>query len=253
MKRIIALLLALSLMLGCAALGEDAKKKIIVGTNAEFAPFEYFNDDGVIDGFDADLMDMIMTLLGYEYEIVSMDFDSLLPALASGQIDLAIAAMTIDETRKENALFSDPYFDASQKIVVPVGSDILDETGLNGKKIGVQLGTTGDIYATEIAPDATIERYAKALDAIIDLANGRLDAVVTDAEPAKAYAAPYDNIVVLDKILSDESYGIAAALESTELIAEVNAALAAIFELGYYDELYLYWFGEEEDVPEDEV
>lgn len=246
MKKLLALLIALSLMLCASSIGEEAKPKLIVGTNAEFAPYEFFNDAGEIDGFDIDLIDMILTLLGYEYEIISIDFDALLPTLASGQIDIAIAAMTIKAEAQEYALFSDPYFDASQKIVVPVGSDIVDETGLNGKRVGVQLGTTGDLYVTDIAPDGSIERYNKVLDAVIDLAAGRLDAVVVDAEPAKAYSAPYDNLVVLDRVLSDESYGIAVNLGNDELVAEINMALAALFDGGYYEALYIHWFGDED-------
>ena len=220
-------------------------KKVVVGTNAEFAPFEYFNEAGEIDGFDADLIEMIMTALGYEFEIISIDFDALLPALESGRIDLAIAAMTITEERLENALFSAPYFNASQKIIVKADSEVATFSELNGKKIGVQMGTTGDLYVTENLADATVERYNKALDAVIDLVAGRLDAVVTDAEPAKVYAAPYAELKILDENVSEEMYGIAAALGNEELIAAVDSALATIMEGGYYDALYEMWFGEE--------
>ncbi|MBQ4157995.1 MAG: basic amino acid ABC transporter substrate-binding protein [Clostridia bacterium] len=249
MKKVFAMLVALILALGCVSFAEVAEEnanKIVIGTNAEFAPFEYFNEEGEIDGFDADLMEMIMTVLGYDFEIISIDFDALLPALESGRIDLSIAAMTITEERLENALFSAPYFNASQKIIVGVDSEVSTFSELNGKKIGVQMGTTGDLYVTENLPEATVERYNKALDAVIDLVAGRLDAVVTDAEPAKVYAAPYAELKILDENVSEEMYGIAAALGNEELIAQVDAALAAIIEGGYYDALYQMWFGEEE-------
>ncbi len=249
MKKLFAMLVALVLALGCvsfAEVAEEAANKIVIGTNAEFAPFEYFNEEGEIDGFDADLMEMIMTVLGYDYEIISIDFDALLPALESGRIDLSIAAMTITEERLENALFSAPYFNASQKIIVNVNSAVTTFSELNGLKIGVQMGTTGDLYVTENLPEAQVERYNKALDAVIDLVAGRLDAVVTDAEPAKVYAAPYAELKILDENVSEEMYGIAAALGNEALIAEVDVALAAIIEAGYYDALYQMWFGEEE-------
>ncbi|MBQ9856167.1 MAG: basic amino acid ABC transporter substrate-binding protein [Clostridia bacterium] len=249
MKKVFAMLVALILALGCVSFAEVAEEnanKIVIGTNAEFAPFEYFNEEGEIDGFDADLIEMIMTVLGYDFEIISIDFDALLPALESGRIDLSIAAMTITEERLENALFSAPYFNASQKIIVKADSEVSIFSELNGKKIGVQMGTTGDLYVTENLPEATVERYNKALDAVIDLVAGRLDAVVTDAEPAKVYAAPYAELKILDENVSEEMYGIAAALGNEELIAQVDAALAAIIEGGYYDALYQMWFGEEE-------
>ena len=248
MKKLFAMLVALVLALGCVSFAETAEEtanKIVIGTNAEFAPFEYFNEEGEIDGFDADLMEMIMGYLELEYEIISIDFDALLPALESGRIDLAIAAMTITEERLENALFSAPYFNASQKIIVKADSGIASFEELNGKKIGVQLGTTGDLYVTENLAEATVERYNKALDAVIDLVAGRLDAVVTDAEPAKVYAAPYEDLKILEENVSAELYGIAAALESEALIADVDSALAYIMEGGYYDALYEMWFGEE--------
>jgi len=249
MKKLFAMLVALILALGCVSFAETAEEtanKIVIGTNAEFAPFEYFNEDGEIDGFDADLIEMIMTVLGYDFEIISIDFDALLPALESGRIDLSIAAMTITEERLENALFSTPYFNASQKIIVKTDSAVTTFSELDGLKIGVQMGTTGDLYVTENLPAASVERYNKALDAVIDLVAGRLDAVVTDAEPAKVYAAPYQELKILDENVSEEMYGIAAALESEELIAQVNVALNAIIEGGYYDALYEMWFGEEE-------
>lgn len=255
MKKVFALLLALAMALSCAAFAETAEtpaaKKIVVGTNAEFAPFEYFNEDGEIDGFDADLIELIMTVLEYDYEIISIDFDALLPALASGQIDLAIAAMTINATRLENALFSVPYFNASQKIIVKTDSAIAGLADLEGKKIGVQLGTTGDLYVTEKVPGAEVVRYTKALDAVNDLDAGRLDAVVTDAEPSKVYVAPFETLKILDDDLSEEKYGIAAALGNDELIAEVDAALLALMEAGYYDELYAIWFPVEEAATEE--
>ena len=251
MKKLLAMLVALVLALGCVSFAETKEEtadKIVIGTNAEFAPFEYFNEEGEIDGFDADLIEMIMTVLGYDFEIISIDFDALLPALESGRIDLAIAAMTITEERLENALFSAPYFNASQKIIVKADSAVATFSELNGLKIGVQMGTTGDLYVTENLPEASVERYNKALDAVIDLVAGRLDAVVTDAEPAKVYAAPYEELKVLEENVSEEMYGIAAALGNEELIDQVDAALAAIIEGGYYDALYEMWFGEEETV-----
>ncbi|MBQ3079433.1 MAG: basic amino acid ABC transporter substrate-binding protein [Clostridia bacterium] len=247
MKKFAAFILALVMALGCISFAETAEEeKIVVGTNAEFAPFEYVDENGEIAGFDAELIEMIMTVLGYEYEMISIDFDALLPALESGKIDLAIAAMTITEERLENALFSAPYFNASQKIIVNADSGIDGLEALAGKKIGVQLGTTGDLYVTENVEGAEVVRYTKALDAVIDLDAGRLDAVVTDAEPSKVYVAPYENLKILDENLSEEMYGIAAAFGSEELIAQVDIALAALVEGGYYDQLYAYWFGEAE-------
>ncbi len=250
MKKLFALVIALMMTLSFVSFAEtEATEKIVIGTNAEFEPFEYVMN-GEIVGFDAELIEYIMTLLGYDFEIISIDFDALLPALQSGKIDLSIAAMTITEERLENVLFSAPYFNASQKIVAKADGAVASEADLAGKKIGVQLGTTGDLYVSENIEGAEVIRYPKALDAIVDLDAGRLDAVVTDAEPAKSYASPYESLVILADDLSEEKYGIAAAFGNEDLIAEVDVALAALEESGLLAELYEKWFGEEEAAEE---
>lgn len=235
MKKMIALVLSVLFVLGCTACAE----MLSVGTNPEFAPFEYVGDDGAITGIDADIIQAIAVELGYEgAEIQAMDFDALIPALVSGKIDCCIAGMTITEERKQSVLFSDPYYNAGQVIIVPAeNASVASAADLGGKKIGVQLGTTGDLYVTETYPDADVQRFTKAVDAVVDVANGRLDAVVLDAAPAKVYSGNTAGTAILDEVLSDEQYGIAMRLEDTELQANINAALAKLTEDGTIGEI----------------
>jgi len=223
----------------------EGANKIIVGTNAEFPPFEYIADDGSFAGFDMDLISAIMKGIGVEYEIQTMDFDALLPSLASGKIHVSIAALTIQEDRQENAFFSDPYFHATQKIIVKADNGaILSEADLEGKKVGVQLGTTGDLYISDLADyDATVERYAKALDAVMDLSNGRLDAVIVDEGVSDYFAASIQGLKILDEVLSDEYYGIAMKLGEDAFMAKINEQLAKLVDDGTYDALYAKHFG----------
>mgnify|MGYP000847347849 FL=1 len=122
---------------------------LVMGTNATFKPFEY-KEGGQVVGFDIDLAREIAKDLGAELKIEDMSFDGLLPALEGGRIDIAVAGMSVTEERAKNALFSEPYYQATQRIIVPEDSKIFNKSGLIGKKIGVQLGTTGDILASEI-------------------------------------------------------------------------------------------------------
>ncbi|MGI6690321.1 MAG: basic amino acid ABC transporter substrate-binding protein [Clostridiales bacterium] len=235
MKKIVVFLL-MAAMLTSAATG--LAEKLTVGTNAEFPPFEYIGDDGTIQGFDADLIAAILDDAGYEHEMVTMDFDALPAALQSGQIDIAIAAMTIREEKKNYVLFSDSYFNASQKLVVLEGSAIMSEADITpDMKIGVQLGTTGDVYVTDNIK-CEVVRFTKALDAMLDMKNGRLDAVMVDAAPSEYFAAAIGGLTVLDENLSDEQYGIAVKLGNDALMDIINQGLAKLVEDGTYDKIY---------------
>ena len=170
MKKLMA---ALVVMIMMASITGALAEKVVVGTNAEFPPFEFFADDGSIQGFDAELISAILALDGTEFELISMEFDALPASLAAGQIDIAIAGMTISEEKAKSVLFTNPYFNATQKLIVLADSPIQMEADLKpGMKVGVQLGTTGDIYVTDNLPDVICERYNKALDAVMDMKQG---------------------------------------------------------------------------------
>ena len=240
MKKLFVLFLSLCMVLAASGALADSVK---VGTNAEFPPFEFIADDGSIQGFDIELISAILDLAGIEYSVESMEFDALPAALEAGQIDIAIAGMTISEEKSKSVLFSEPYFSATQKIIVPAESAInMVEDIKAGMKIGVQLGTTGDIYVTDSMEGIVCERYSKALDAIMDMKNGRLDAVMVDSAPASVFAGEIEGLKVLEEKLSDEQYGVAVKLENTELMEKINAGLASLKENGKFDELYVKYF-----------
>jgi arginine/lysine/histidine transporter system substrate-binding protein len=235
-SRILLVALALVLTLTMTGLAEDTE--LVVGTNAEFAPFEFVGDDGQPTGIDMDLMGAIGEKIGMTIKIENMSFDALIPSLTSGKIEAAISGMTITEERKQSVLFSDPYYQASQKIIVKADSAIKVEADLAGKHIGVQMGTTGDLYVTDNVKDATVERFDKGMDAVQDLLSGRLDAVVIDEEPANVFVSQAQGLIVLPDRLSDEAYGIALPLGQDELLAKINTALAALKTEGKLDEIY---------------
>ena len=154
-----------------------AEGTLVMATNAYFEPYEYYEGDQIV-GIDAEMAAAVAEKLGMELQIEDMEFESIIPAINSGKADIGVAGMTVTEDRLVNVNFSDPYTTATQVIIVQEGSEIAGNDDLAGKTIGVQLGTTGDIFAEDVE-GATIERYNKGMDAVQALANGIIDAVMS--------------------------------------------------------------------------
>ena len=269
MKQIRKILLLLTLIIyvllkGCGSGTKDTdnnKETITVGTNAEFAPFEYINDDGEVDGFDIALIKAIGEEEGFNVEISNMEFKSLTASIKSGSIDCAIAGMTITEERLQAVDFSDSYYLASQSIIVPKDSTITTLDDLNGKKIATQEGTTGDIMAT-IAddneyltdPNTIDKRFKKGSDAILELKNGGVDAVLIDTSPARNFVNKNKSTLKLIENVGNETenYGIAVSKGDNELLEKINDGLQKVKDNGTYDELVdKYINGEMTDASDD--
>lgn len=211
--------------------------KLIMVTNAEFPPYE-FHEGGDIVGIDADIARAIADELGMELEIEDIAFDSIIPELTSGKADFAMAGMTVNETRKQSVDFSDTYAKASQKVIVKNDSDITTPDDLRGKIVGVQLGTTGDIFVSDLEADGTtVERYNKGFEAIQALSQGKIDAVVIDGEPAKVFVEQTEGLKILDESFTDEEYAVAVKKGNTELLDKINGALKNLNESGKLDEI----------------
>jgi len=218
---------------------------ITVGINAEYPPFEVVDDAGDIIGFDADLMTAIAEAAGFEFEFVNTRWDGIFVALASGEFDAVISAATITAERAETVDFSDPYFNAGQSITFRADTtDIAGPDDLAGRKVGVQLGTTGDIWLTE-ETQAEVVRYDENTLAFQALAAGDVDAAVADSPTAAEIvrANPEMMLKVLPEAYTDELYGIAVSKDRPEVLAALNEGLAAVRASGEYDEIYDKWFG----------
>lgn len=212
---------------------------LTVGTNAEFPPFEYVDDNGEPDGFDMALVKAIGEKLGVEVVIENMEFASLVSSIGS-KIDIAAAGMTVTDERKASVDFSNSYYEAVQYVILPADSEIAEAADLEGKTIGVQLGTTGDIIAGEIA-GSTVSQYNKAVDAVNDLINGRVDCVIVDKNPALVFESKFEGqVVAVDGAqfgFETEEYAIALPKGDTVLADQINAALEEIKADGTFDEL----------------
>ena len=222
--------LAAVMTLSIAGCGEEKKTTLVMATNAEFPPYEYREGDQIV-GIDAEIAQAIADDLGLELVIEDMAFDSLIAAVQSGKADMVLAGMTVREDRLENVNFSDPYTLTAQVVIVKDGYAIASPADLAGKKVGVQLGTTGDIYAEDIE-NVTVERFNKGFEAVQSLLQDKVDAVIIDREPAKVFVSENEGLIILDEEYTIEEYAIAIAKENTELLEQVNASLAKLKDSG---------------------
>lgn len=206
-----------------------------MATNAAFPPYEMVEGTEIV-GIDAEIAKLIADDLGKELVIEDMAFDSIIAAVQTGKADIAMAGLTITEDRKQNINFSDPYTEAAQVIIVKTDSSVKSPEDLIGKTIGVQIGTTGDIYAADIE-DATIERYSKYFEAINALSQDKIDAVIVDREPAKVFVNDNEQLRLIDEEFTVEEYAIGVSKENTELLDQINASLKKLKESGKIDEI----------------
>ena len=231
MKKLIALILALVVCLTMAACGskgkslEDIQKagKLVVATSPDFPPFEYLDGDKVV-GIEVEILQMIADELGVQLVIEQMDFDSVLPGVQSGKYDVGMSGITITDKRKKNADFTQPYFLASQAIVVLADSNISGKADLAGKKISVQTGTTADEYCR--GEGYEVFAYQANNDACSALTSGKVDAWVVDNEVALDLSAQTNGATkVLNEAMTSEPYGFAFAKGSTTLVAKIDELL----------------------------
>ena len=218
---------------------------LVMGTNAQFPPYEFRDENNEVAGIDADIAAAIADKLGMELEITDMAFDSLIPALDGGTIDIILAGMTVTPEREESVNFTDSYATGVQVIIVPEDSDIApteQEDGtmavdLTGKLIGVQAGTTGDMYCTDDYGQESVRQYDNGALAVSALANGQIDCVVIDNESAKNYVAANTGLKILDTEYITENYAAAIAKDNTELYEQVNTAIQELKADGTIDEI----------------
>lgn len=254
MKKIallLAALMALTLLAGCGGQpsksADPAKPKVLkVGSDTAFAPFEFQDEvSKKYVGFDMDLIEAVAKQMGYQVEIQSMGFDGLIPALEAGNIDAIISAMTITEERGKKVNFTKPYYKSGLSMVVKIDNNTLKTfKDLEGKRIAVQIGTTGSAEAKKIK-DAKIREFNTAPEAFMELKAGGVDAVVNDLPVNEYYIAKAGSkdAKVVGAPLNSEDYGIATSKKNAELSEKINKALEELKKNGEYEKVYVKWFG----------
>lgn len=240
LTKIIAIILALTLALcaltSCGAKGKTLEEvkaagKLVVATSPDFPPFESLEGaDGKIVGIEVDILTLICAELGVELEIVQMDFDAVLLGVQTAKYDCGMSGITASDDRKENMLFTTPYYNAAQVIVVPAGSDIDSKDDLVGKKVAVQTGTTADQGCQKAGCD--VMTFNANADAKAALTTGWTEAWVVDNLTALQMVEEGDNLVILDEALTEEPYAFAFAFGSEDLVAAIDAVLVELIEDG---------------------
>lgn len=248
------------------------KNQLVVATNAAFAPFEY-KMGNKFAGIDMEIAKGLAEYLGWEIVIKDMDFDSVVTSVGKNGIDIAMAGLTVNETRKQSVTFSDSYYNAAQVVIVKDSDTTLDalttkeaiDAAINvaGVKIGVQAGTTGEVYVNGDLDqgdegfgfaglaNTTASPYANAGLAVQALKNGQVNYVIVDEAPAKSIAASMGGVKVIDVALTEEEYAFGVAKDQPELLASVNAYLAKIKGDGTFDKITKKYFSQELEADEE--
>ena len=235
-SKILALTLAAVMLVMCfAACGEKKDDNVIVmATSADFPPYEYYENDEIV-GIDIDIMNAVCEKIGMTLQPQDMSFDSVIGAAQTGKADIAMSGITITEDRKNMVNFTIPYTTEAQSIIVVSGGEIAEKADLDGKKIGVQINTTGDMQVTEEFGDNAVERFQNGALAVESLKNSKIDCVVIDGEVAKALVAANEGLEIIADAYSLEEYAIALAKDNTELLEKINGALEELLADGTID------------------
>ncbi len=241
MKKLIKILaivmvvaLTATVFYACSGKEDTGREKLIMGTNAAFPPYEYYEGDKIV-GIDAEVGALIAEKLDMDFEIQDMDFNGIISAVQNGVVDIGMAGMTVREDRLEHVNFSTTYAKGVQVVIVKEGSDIKTLDDLSGKFIGVQEATTGDAYASEDYGEENVKRYQNGAAAVAALQSDIVNAVIIDNEPAKAFVEANEGLTILETAYADEDYAIAVAKENTELLEKINQALAELTADGSID------------------
>lgn len=230
-------------MVGCSGSDEDT---IVMGTSADYPPFEFMDKQQNIIGFDIMIAEELAKDMGKELVISNMEFNSLLTALQTDKVDFVLSGMNPDEERRKSADFTDIYYISKHYVVI--NSDdkdsIREEADLSDKKIGVQMGTTQEKIAREVFPDAELVSLGSIQDIMLQLRTGKLDAAITEDAVAKAYVRTDDTFYLPGIDYEDEEGGVAIALrktpegETNEMLESFNKTIARLKSEGKLDEFF---------------
>lgn len=237
--------LGASLALTVAA-GTASAENLKVVTDPSFVPFEMMDQEtGEMIGFDMEIIAEVAKRAGFEYDLQTMDFNGIIPALQTGNVDIAIAGITITEEREQIVDFSDPYYDSGLRILVREGSDVEELSDLEGMKIGTKIGSTSyDYLMANLDADDGVTPYPGSSDMYMALMSQAIDAVFYDAPNVGYFARTKGEgkVMTVGPLYEGQQYGI-ALVDGSEWVDEVNAALASMKEDGTYKSIYEKWFG----------
>ena len=243
MKKLFAIILVLVLCLSLAACGAKgatladvkAAGKLTVATSPDFPPFESL-EGGEVVGIEVDIMELICDKLGVDVEFVQMDFDSVLIGIEAAKYDCAMSGITVTPAREKNMLFTDPYYNAAQVIVVKEGSTIKGKADLADKTVSVQTGTTAESGCQD--EKIKTQAFTANADAKAALTTGKVDAWVVDNLTAIQMVEEGDGLVILEEKMTEEPYAFAFAFGSEDLVEAINKALLELMADGTVEKIF---------------
>lgn len=235
MKKIIMTVIALAALFSFSC--SKSNDVIKMGTNAAFPPFEYTLGTDVV-GFDVTVSQLISRDYGKKLKVVDMNFDGLIAALQSGSIDFIAAGMTATEERRKNVDFSEPYYLSKQTIIVKASDKtVASVNDLKGKVVGVQAGTTGELFATEEIEGLNVKSFKTGIDAALALKNGAIEAIIIDELPAQEIVRRNVELKLVEDDFYTDEYAIAVKKGNTELLNSINKTIEKIKADGTYQKL----------------
>jgi ABC-type amino acid transport substrate-binding protein len=249
------LTVAVAACAGGGGTASDGTRRLVMATSADYPPYEYVDSTGgtqEIVGFDVEIAQYITEELGYELEIQNIDFNSLIPALQANRADFVMAGMTPTEERRQNVDFSEIYYEARNTIVSRQGSGLTSPETLTGKTVGVQLGSTQEQAAKDLAEDVqgmNLTRLNRINEMIQELKAGRIDAIIMEDTVAAGFLASNPDLEANDIPNVGEAGSAIAFPRGSELREEFNPVLEEMISSGKMDELINKWFGDESPAP----
>ncbi|MET0172729.1 MAG: ABC transporter substrate-binding protein [Agrobacterium vaccinii] len=218
---------------------------LTVGANIGNVPWEFEDANGKVTGFEVDLVNEIAKRLGKTVEFVNTPFNGLFPAVQSGRINMAISSITITEKRLASVTFAQPYYDSDQSLTVTAASGITGLKGMNGKVVGVDTGSTGDMWAEAHKAEyklGEIRKFEGLQPAMLDLVAGRIDGYISDIPALLYYAKDKPELKVVERIPTGEKYSIMFN-KGDPLATEVNKVITTLKGEGFIAKLHETWFG----------
>ncbi|WP_033067338.1 ABC transporter substrate-binding protein [Thalassospira australica] len=237
-------------VLAVSAFASANAADLTVGANIGNVPWEFEQADGTVVGFEVDLVNEIASRLGKTVEFVNIPFNGLFPAVQSDRIDMAVSSITITDKRLESVTFAQPYYDSDQSLTAMADGGVSGLADMDGKVVGVDTGSTGDMWVTENGGDYgfdDVRRYEGLSPAMLDLQAGRIHGYVSDIPALLYYVKDKPNLKVVERITTGEKYSIMFNKDAP-LATEVNDVITELKKEGFIADLHETWFGAK---PED--
>lgn len=232
---LLAIVVAAGMLMACGGGSKSGDKVLVMATEPTFAPYEYTKGTEVV-GIDVDIAKEVAKDLGAELKIETMDFDAVIPSVQSSKSDFGASGISITEDRLKEVDFSIPYTETIQVILTTKDSGINKLEDLFGKKVGVQMGTTSDLMIQEDYPDIELAPGKQYTDIAMDLANGKIDAIVLDQLPAENILKTNDNFTIAESEFYKDSYAFAVKKGNDELLESMNKTIQRLIDEGKIQE-----------------